>query len=51
MRIPRVMYIPPRQVVKLGERYIVYLPASYNEVWREIKERKKRVRLFVEVVD
>ncbi len=49
--IPKVIYVPPREVVRLGGRWIVYLPQEYKELWEAIKRSGKRVRLYIEVVE
>lgn len=50
--IPRVFYLPPREVVKHGkDRWIIYLPKDYNEIWEVIKERGLKVRVYIEVVE
>jgi hypothetical protein len=32
-----------------GERYLIYLPLNRNYLWRELYERKIRVRIFIEI--
>jgi len=49
--IPELIVIPEREVVKLGDRWIVYLPQQYSALWRELKERKKKVRIYIEVIE
>lgn len=49
--IPKVIYLPPREVVRHGkDRWIVYLPREYNDLWEEIKRRGFKVRVYLEVV-
>lgn len=48
--IPREMLIPPREIVRLGNRWIIYLPKDYNEVWEEIKRRGLKVRVLIQLV-
>lgn len=49
--IPRLIYIPPREVVRLGNRWIIYLPIDYNEVWEAIKKQSMKVKVYIEVVE
>jgi len=48
--IPRVIVIPKREVVRHGNRFIVYLPADYNDIWKEIKKQGKKVRVYIEII-
>ncbi|MEM1696008.1 MAG: hypothetical protein QXM12_05080 [Nitrososphaerota archaeon] len=49
--LPKVIYVPPREIVKTGkDRWIIYLPRDYNEIWEEIKRRGLKVKLYVEVL-
>lgn len=48
--IPREIIITKREVVRMGDRYIIYLPQDQNEVWEEIKRQGKKVRIYVEVI-
>jgi len=49
--IPKIIYVPPREIVRLGKRWIIYLPQEYNEVWEAIKRGGKKVRIYIEVVN
>jgi len=49
--IPELIIIPEREVVKLGERWIIYLPQQYAAVWKELKEKNKKVRVYIEILD
>jgi len=49
--IPREIFIPRREVVRLGERWIIYLPQDYSELWEELKRQGKKVRVYIEVID
>jgi len=50
--IPNLVVIPNREIVKMGrDRFIIYLPKDYNELWREIKKQKKKLRIYIEVVE
>ena len=42
--------IGSRAIVRMGrERYLVYLPTSLNYLWRELHEKKVKVRVYIEV--
>jgi hypothetical protein len=45
--IPNVIFIPRREVVRLGNRWIIYLPMDYNEVWELIKKRGLKVKAYL----
>jgi len=47
--IPPLIIVPRRELVRHGDRWIVYLPIDLNDVWEEIKRRGKKVRLYIEV--
>lgn len=49
--IPREIFIPKREIVKLGNRWIIYLPQDYSDLWELLKEQGKKVRVFIEVMD
>ncbi len=49
--VPKEIFIPKREIVKMGYRWIIYLPQEYDEVWRILKEQGKKVRVYIEVVD
>jgi len=49
--VPKVIYVPQREVVRLGKRWIVYLPQDYSEIWETVKSSGKKVRLYVEIVE
>lgn len=49
--IPKEIIIPKREVVRLGERWIIYLPQDYTEVWEELKRQGKKVRIYIEVIE
>jgi len=49
--IPNIIVIPERTIVRMGHRYIVYLPQDYSVIWDELKRQGKKVRIYIEVVD
>ena len=41
-----------RAVVRMGkDRYLIYLPINLNYLWRELHERKLKVRVYIEIPD
>ena len=49
--VPKVIFVPKREVVRLGNRWIIYLPMDYNEVWEAIKKQERKVKVYIEVVE
>ena len=49
--IPQLIIVPEREVVRLGERWIIYLPQQYSALWEELKRQKKKVRIYIEVIN
>jgi len=49
--IPKLIVIPRRELVRLGERWIIYLPQDYAEIWEELKRQGKKVRVYIEVIE
>jgi len=49
--IPQLIIVPEREVVRLGERWIIYLPQQYSALWEELKRQKKKVRVYIEVIN
>jgi len=49
--VPKIIYVPPREIVRLGKRWIVYLPQEYEELWETIKRCGKKVKLYIEVIE
>jgi len=44
--------IGSRAVVRMGkDRYLIYLPVSLNFLWRELHEKKVKVRVYIEIPD
>jgi len=48
--IPRVIVIPKHGIVKHGNRYILYLPTNYNDIWEGLKKMGKKVRVYIEII-
>jgi len=49
--IPKVIVIPRREIVRMGERWIIYLPQDYNIIWEELKRKGRKVRVYIEVLE
>ena len=49
--VPKVIFVPKRELVRLGNRWIIYLPTDMNELWEEIKKQGKKVKVYIEIVD
>ena len=49
--VPNLIIIPKQELVKVGNRWIVYLPTDINDLWEELKRQGRKVRLYVEVVE
>jgi len=49
--IPEVIIVGEREIVRMGKRWIVYLPIELNDVWEAIKKRGRKVRVYIEVLE
>ncbi len=49
--IPKVIFVPRRELVRLGNRWIIYLPVDMNELWESIKNNGWKVKVYIEVVE
>jgi len=49
--VPNLIILPKRELVKMGERWIIYLSKEYAELWEELKRQGKKVRVYIEVID
>ncbi len=38
-----------RRIIKAGNRYFVYLPTDYNDLWRYLHDNKIEVNLVIEI--
>lgn len=42
--------IGSRAIVRMGkDRFLIYLPVTLNYLWKELHERKVKVRVYIEV--
>jgi hypothetical protein len=42
--------IGSRAVIRMGkDRFLIYLPVTLNYLWKELHERKVKVRVYIEV--
>ena len=48
--IPEVIIVGEREIVRMGKRWIIYLPIELNDVWEAIKKQGKKVRVYIEVL-
>jgi len=49
--IPEVIIVGEREIVRMGKRWIVYLPIELNDVWETIKRQGRKVRVYIEVLE
>jgi len=48
----KIIPLMRRKIAQLGEaRYVVYLPTEMNELWKEIRESKKQINIYIEIAD
>jgi len=48
----KIIPLMKRKIAQLGEsRFVIYLPTELNELWRELHDGKKRVNVYIEIVD
>ena len=40
-----------RRIAKAGNRYFVYLPMDYNDLWQYLHDNKIEVNLVIEILD
>jgi hypothetical protein len=41
-----------KKVARLNEdRYVIYLPKEMNELWRELHEHRKKINIYIEILD
>ncbi|BEP18035.1 hypothetical protein PYJP_13870 [Pyrofollis japonicus] len=33
------------------EKYVIYLPKDLNELWRELHERRRKINIYIEILD
>jgi hypothetical protein len=38
-----------RRIIKAGNRYFVYLPTDYNELWQYLHDNRIEVNLVIEI--
>jgi len=38
-----------RRIVKAGNRFFVYLPTDYNDLWRYLHDNKIEINLVIEI--
>ena len=45
----RTIPVMRRKIIKAGNRYFVYLPTDYNDLWRYLHDNKIEVNLVIEI--
>lgn len=49
--ILELIIVGEREIVRMGKRWIVYLPIELNDVWEAIKRQGRKVRVYIEVLE
>ncbi|NPA98091.1 MAG: hypothetical protein GXO43_01810 [Crenarchaeota archaeon] len=49
--IPSLIFIPPRRIVRMGNRWIIYLPLEYGEIWENVRKNNKKIKAYIVIVD
>lgn len=49
--VPKTVFAGRRNIVKSGSRYAVYLPATFEPLWRKLHEAGVKVDVYLEVVE
>jgi len=48
----KIIPLMRRKIAQLGEsRFVIYLPTELNELWRGLHDGKKRINVYIEIVD
>ena len=50
IKFVREIPIMRRMIIKAGNRYFIYLPTEYNEIWEYLHENKIKVNLIIEIL-
>jgi len=50
LKFVRTIPIMKRMLSKAGNRYFIYLPTEYNEIWEYLHENKIKVNLIIEIL-
>ena len=37
------------KIVRMGDRYYVYLTKKYNDVWRKMKEKRASIHIVIHI--
>jgi hypothetical protein len=45
----RTVPVMKRRIVKAGNRYFIYLPTDFNDIWRYLHDNKIEVNLVIEI--
>ena len=44
-----VLYLGERSIVKMGNRFVITLPQEFKDLWLELSQTKKKVKVFIEI--
>ena len=47
----QTLYLGRRSIVREGKRFKIYLPTTYNDIWRELRGKKVRVYIVIDEED
>jgi len=48
----KIIPLMKRKIAQLGEtRYVIYLSAEMNELWKELHDSKKKINVYIEISD
>ncbi|MCG2887487.1 MAG: hypothetical protein L7G98_05970 [Vulcanisaeta sp.] len=50
IKFVREIPIMRRMIIKAGNRYFIYLPTEYNEIWEYLHKNKIKVNLIIEIL-
>lgn len=46
----KLLPLGQRRISRLGnDRYVVYLPAELNDLWKELNETRAKVKVYIEL--
>jgi shikimate kinase len=52
LRKGTVIPLGGKRVARLNEeKYVIYLPKDLNEIWRELHEHRKKINIYIEILD
>ena len=51
IKATKTIPIMRRRIVKAGNRYFIYLPTDFNDIWRYLHDNKIEVNLVIVIPD